>query len=212
MPRRESHGIVGSVTNPPDIASDAAGWLRAQPTLTGDAPPLATSFPDDPVHLFREWIAAAEASGVAEPHAATLATVDADGVPDARTLILKDVDGRGWAFAGSRASRKSEQLLLGAAALNFWWQPVVRAVRVRGIVVEASPSESAADLAARPAEAREGVAPGDWVLWRLRPSRIEFWQGDADRRHSRVVYTPERGVWTHALSGRVADVAAGERA
>lgn len=91
----------------------------------------------------------------------TLATVDAEGIPDARTLILKEVSARGWAFAGHRSSAKGQQLAAQpAAALNFWWQPLVRAVRVRGRVEQASADESAADLAARSPAAREGIAPG----------------------------------------------------
>lgn len=177
--------------------SELATWLRAQPTLTGTAPPLhLDDLPDDPVLLFREWLRAAAAAGVPEPHAATLATVDADGIPDARTLILKDVDARGWAFAGARSSRKAAQL--GArpvAALNLWWQPQRRAVRVRGTVEEASATESDADLAARSESARGGLRPGDWVLWRVVPTRVEFWQGASDRNHTRIVYRRVDGRW-----------------
>lgn len=156
-----------------------AAWLRERPSLTGSAPTLhPESAPDDPLALFLNWITAAAEAGVAEPHATTLATVDADGVPDARTLILKDVDERGWAFAGTRSSAKGRQLAANpAAALNFWWQPVLRAVRVRGPVVEAPAGESTADLAARSATARAGVVDGDWALWRIVPSRIEFLAG-----------------------------------
>lgn len=204
----EIGGIVVRVPLESDIADrSTAAWLRAQPSLTGDAPPLdAGSLPGDPGELFRSWLAQALDRGVAEPLAATLATVDADGLPDARTLILKDVDERGWAFASSRSSRKGAQLAAHpVAALNFWWQPVVRAVRVRGRVVEASPEESAADLAARSAAARDGVTPGEWVLWRIVPSRVEFWQGESDRRHSRIVFEADADGWERSLSGRVAD-------
>lgn len=178
-------------------SNTAADWLRAQPSLTGTAPPLdADAFGDDPVALFLEWIQDASARGVLEPHAATLATVDADGMPDARTLVLKDVGERGWGFAGHRDSRKSVQVAARpAAALNFWWQPVLRAVRVRGTVVEASAQESAADLAARSAAAREGIAPGEWVLWRIIPTRVEFWQGAVDRNHTRIVYERAGDLW-----------------
>ncbi|OUD87625.1 Pyridoxine/pyridoxamine 5'-phosphate oxidase [Clavibacter michiganensis subsp. michiganensis] len=150
---------------------DLARWLRALPSLTGSAPPLdLDALPDDPDDLFRTWITEAVDAGVPEPHAATLATVDADGLPDARTLILKDVGPRGWAFAGTRSSAKGAQLAASpAAALAFWWQPIVRAVRVRGSVEEATAEESAADLAARSAAARADVDPGGWVLWRIRP-------------------------------------------
>lgn len=180
-----------------------AAWLRARPALTGSAPVLhPESVPDDPVALFLNWITVAAEAGVPEPHATTLATVDADGMPDARTLILKDVDERGWAFAGPRSSAKGEQLAANpTAALNFWWQPVLRAVRVRGRVVEASDEESAADFAARSAAARAGVAADDWVLWRLVPSRVEFWQGAADRRHIRIVYTSGGSGWIRSWQG-----------
>ena len=173
-------------------------WLRAQPSLTG-TPPLVDlhALPDGPVELFAEWLSAASHAGVPEPHAATLATVDAQGFPDARTLILKDVGERGWAFAGLRSSRKGAQLAEHpVAALNFWWQPIVRAVRVRGIVREASRADSDADLAARSASARAGAVSGDWVLWRIEPTRVEFWQGAADRQHTRIVYLRDGSAWS----------------
>lgn len=181
--------------------TETARRLRALPALTGASPPFdIAQAPADPVALFLEWLVDAVDRGVPEPHAMTLATLDPDGIPDARTLILKDVDDRGWAFAGPRRSRKAAQLAAHpVAALNLWWQPVVRAVRVRGVVRAGSAEESAADLAARSEAARAGVAPGDWMLWRVVPDRVEFWQGAPDRRHTRLVYTREDGDWTHRL-------------
>lgn len=189
------------------LPSEVNRWLRVQPALTGAAPPLPLAeVPDDPVSLFLDWIGTAATAGVPEPHAATLATVDDDGLPDARTLILKDVDERGWAFAGARSSRKAAQIAVHpAAALNFWWQPLVRAVRVRGQVQEAPAEESAADLAARSAAARAGVGPGEWVLWRIIATRVEFWQGSPERDHTRLVYERTETGWTRAVTGRGAD-------
>lgn len=101
--------------------------------------------PDDPADLFLNWIQDAVQRGVPEPHAATLATVDAGGVPDARTLILKGVDENGWSFAGHRASHKSQQLAANpSAALNFWWQPIVRAVASGSRVDDSATLRSAA--------------------------------------------------------------------
>lgn len=110
--------------------------------------------------------------------------------------MLKDVDERGWAFAGTASSRKGRQLAsTPAAALTFWWQPMVRSVRLRGPVVPASEEESLADLRARSTAAQQGVDPADWRFWRVRPTRAEFWQGSTDRRHIRLVYVRDSAGW-----------------
>src|SRR5690606_10022417 len=85
------------------------------------------------------------------------------------------------------------------AAMNFWWQPARRAVRVRGPVHEATAAESDADLVERSAAARAGIEPGEWVRWWLEPVRVEFWQGAADRRHVRIVYLRDGTGWTRRL-------------
>lgn len=190
----------------PDTAS-LNEWLRGRHALTGVAPDWDLgALPDDPGALFATWLRAAAADGVPEPHTMTLATVDADGLPDARTLILKRIDERGWAFASTRSSRKGAQLTTSpAAALNFWWQPQVRAVRVRGRVEEATPEESAADLAARSSAAQADIADGDWVLWRIVPTRVEFWQGSRDRRHTRVIFDAVDDGWARTVIGGMAD-------
>lgn len=89
--------------------------------------------------------------------------------------------------------------------MNFWWQPILRAVRLRGTVQEAPSSESEADLAERPAKARAGVRPGEWVRWWLLPERVEFWQGSTDRRHARIVYTRDGDRWAHEIVGGRSD-------
>jgi len=176
-----------------------AARFRAVPSLTGET--LAfdpRDAPEDPVALFLSWLDDALDRCVAEPLAMTLATADSEGMPDARTLILKDVGERGWAFAGHRGSAKGLQLAdRPRAALAFWWQPLVRAVRVRGRVVEATAEESAADLAARSRSARARISPGEWMLWRVVPERVEFWQGRTDRNHMRLVYRRSERGWAH---------------
>ncbi|MGD7705356.1 pyridoxine/pyridoxamine 5'-phosphate oxidase [Microlunatus sp. Y2014] len=183
------------------MGHDVRSRLAAIGTLTGSPPPLdLDQLPAEPTPMFLHWLDVAIAAGVPEPRAMTLSTVDAEGIPDARVLILKDVGAEGWAFAGTTASAKGDQLATNpAAALSFWWQPVMRAVRVRGPVVEASTAECETDLQARPAAARALVAPGTWRVWRVRPQRVEFWQGSPDRRHVRIVHRLGASGWSHEV-------------
>ncbi|MDY0827889.1 pyridoxamine 5'-phosphate oxidase family protein [Microbacterium sp. BG28] len=184
-------------------SSSFSAWLRAQPSLAGVAPALDTaSLPDEPHVLFEHWLRGAAGAGAAEPHVATLSTVDADGLPDARALILKDVGPRGWAVAGPRSSAKAEQLAARpVAALSFWWQPIVRAVRLRGGMQPATAAEIAADFEARPESARAGRTPEDWMLWWLDPTHVEFWQGSPDRRHMRIMYERQGETWHREVRG-----------
>lgn len=147
---------------PPETHDDLRDALRALPVLKGSAPffdPLDA--PPDPTTLFGEWLRLAIHSGVAEPHAMTLSTVDAHGRPSARILILKDIDTAGWHFAVHAASRKGRELAATPfAALTFYWPELVRQVRVSGPVVRDSPEVAAADFLARPAGSREMALTG----------------------------------------------------
>lgn len=109
-----------------------------------------------PRDLFAGWFAAAITAGVTEPHAMTLSTVDADGLPDARVLILKEVTEDGaWTFAGSTDSAKGVQL--GAhpvAALTFHWKEQIRSIRLRGTVSPAPEVAAHRDFLARGLAAR----------------------------------------------------------
>ena len=146
--------------------------------------------------LFHTWLDQALEAHVPEPHVMTVSTVDADGVPDARVQVLKDLDERGWAFASESTSRKGQQLKSQpVAALSFWWQQISRAVRVRGEVGEAAREDSLADLRARSPAAQQSVEPADWTLWRVVPKRVEFWQGSPDRNHRRIIYTRDGDAW-----------------
>lgn len=96
----------------------------------------------------------------------TVSTFADDGIPDSRVLRLKSVDERGWAFASTASSVKGRQFSAHlSAALNFWWQLLVRSVRVRGPVVVGTEGENSADLAARSAAARAGTTAGNWRVW-----------------------------------------------
>ena len=116
----------------------------------------------EPFGLFAEWLEAAKASEPNDANAMTLATLDAGGVPDARIVLLKDVDGRGFTFFSNQESAKGEQLWAHpAAALVFHWKSLRRQVRVRGVVEPVSPAEADAYFASRARESRIGAWASD---------------------------------------------------
>ena len=130
--------------------------LRDLEVFAGELPVFDPgTTPAEPAELFAEWLGAALDAGVREPHAMTLSTVDAQGRPSARVLILKNVDLDGWQFAAHATSPKGRDLTeRGEAALTFYWSPQTRQVRVRGPVVAEPAGASAEDFLARSAGAR----------------------------------------------------------
>ena len=90
---------------------------------------------DEPLRLFAAWFAEAKRAEPVNPDAMTLATVDADGLPNARMVLLKGFDERGFVFYTNLDSVKGHELA-GApkAALTFYWKSLQRQVRLRGTV------------------------------------------------------------------------------
>jgi pyridoxamine 5'-phosphate oxidase len=126
--------------------------LRNLKVLEGPAEKCDFStFPPAPDEAFRKWLKEAIEAGVKEPHAMTLSTVDEDGCPDARILILKNVDARGWHFAIKGNSLKGVQLASNPnAALTFYWPDQGRQIRIRGKAVALPDNECEQDFADRP--------------------------------------------------------------
>src|SRR6266511_6036316 len=88
---------------------------------------------DDPMALFQSWFAEAMDSGIEEPSAMTVATIDADGSPDARMMLLKGMDERGFVFYTNLGSAKAQALMHDPrVALCFYWAEIGKQVRVRG--------------------------------------------------------------------------------
>jgi pyridoxamine 5'-phosphate oxidase len=113
---------------------------------------------DDPIAQFRAWFAAAEAASLPDANGMTLATVDAEGRPHARIVLLKEVDARGFVFFTNYESDKARELAAtGHAALVFWWQPLHRQVRIEGRVEKVPAAESDAYFAVRPRGSRIGA-------------------------------------------------------
>jgi len=109
----------------------------------------------DPMAQLARWCDDARAAAVPEPEAMTLATVDADGHPSARTVLLRGLDGRGLVFYSNYRSAKAADLgALPFAAVVLHWKELARQVRVTGPVAKASPQESDAYWARRPRGSR----------------------------------------------------------
>jgi pyridoxamine 5'-phosphate oxidase len=127
------------------------------------APPLAG---DDPIALFQAWLGEALQREPNDGNAMTLATVDAEGLPDARMVLLKSVDANGFTFFTNTASAKGVEMAANPrAALLFHWKSLRRQVRVRGAVEPVSEAEADAYFATR----ARGAQIGAWASDQSRP-------------------------------------------
>jgi pyridoxamine 5'-phosphate oxidase len=113
---------------------------------------------DEPLRLFAAWFAEAQRSEPVNPDAMTLATVDASGLPNARMVLMKGFDDRGFVFYTSADSAKGHELAAAPkAALTFYWKSLQRQVRVRGTVEPVSAGEADAYFASRSRMAQIGA-------------------------------------------------------
>ena len=145
-----------------------------------EAEPLALLPDADPLALFETWMREALKSEPNDANAMTLATVDAEGLPNSRMVLLKGVDAGGFVFYTNTQSVKGRELAANPkAALSFHWKSLRRSVRVRGDVEPVSEAEADAYFATR-----------------ARPAQIGAWASDQSRE------LPDR----FALEKRVAEV------
>ncbi|MET0294968.1 MAG: pyridoxamine 5'-phosphate oxidase [Phenylobacterium sp.] len=159
---------------PPSPSED--DYLR-QVATAEPAPPLSA---DDPFAIFAEWLREAGEREPNDPNAMAVATVDADGLPDVRMVLLKDVSGGGFVFYTNLESAKGRQLAASPkASVLFHWKSLRRQVRARGLVTPVSEAE----------------ADAYWAT-RARPAQLGAWASDQSRP------LPERG----ALEKRLAQV------
>lgn len=116
--------------------------------------------------LFREWLAAAEKAEPNNPNACALATVDPDGQPSVRMVLLKGADARGFAFYTNLESRKGVALAAEPrAALCFHWKSLARQVRVDGRAEPVGVAEADAYFASRDRLSQVGA----WASRQSRP-------------------------------------------
>ena len=128
---------------------------------------------DEPLRLFAAWFEEAKRSEPSDASAMTLATVDTDGLPNARMVLLKGFDERGFVFYTNVDSAKGHELRHHSkAALVFHWKSLNRQVRLRGTVEPVDPSEADAYFATRPRLAQIGA----WASKQSAPleSRMAF--------------------------------------
>jgi pyridoxamine 5'-phosphate oxidase len=129
--------------------------LRAEYQLAGlDETDLAA----DPFTMFARWFDAARDAGVLEPNAMVLSTVSADGVPSARTVLLKGVTEHGFVFYTNYESRKAAELSANPhCSLLFGWYELQRQVRIEGAASRIPRADTEAYFATRPRDSQLGA-------------------------------------------------------
>ena len=116
----------------------------------------------DPIGLFRNWLAEAEASEPNDPNAMSLATTTAHGMPSVRVVLLKGLDDRGFVFYTNKQSRKGDELTANQhAALLFHWKSLRRQIRVEGPIEDVTEAEADAYFNSRSRVSRLGAVISD---------------------------------------------------
>jgi pyridoxamine 5'-phosphate oxidase len=153
-------------------------------------------FGDDPFAIARRWLKEAEPKEPNDPNAAALATVDAEGMPNVRIVLLKEIEDEGFVFYTNYDSAKGRELQsAGKAAMVLHWKSLRRQVRVRGLVEKVEAGRSDEYYASRALGSRIGawashqsqpLASKAELLGRvarltvelgLHPARPPFWGG-----------------------------------
>ena len=160
-----------------DLGQTLAALRREYGDHGLDLPDLA----DDPVTMFRRWLADTVAAGIHEPNAMVVATVGSDGRPSARMVLLKELDQRGFVFFTNYESRKAEEIAANpAVSLLFPWQDLQRQVRVEGTATRVSQADSEAYFATRPRDSQLGA-------WASPQSRVVASRSTLDERYGGVL-------------------------
>jgi len=133
--------------------TDTTSMKHQTPLTSGDF-----TAADEPSALFEAWLNEAIKSEPNDPNAMALATVDPDGLPDVRMVLMKGFDTQGFVFYSHIASQKGRELAANPkAALLFHWKSLRRQVRIRGNVTPVTEAEADAYFATRPKQAQIGA-------------------------------------------------------
>ena len=126
---------------------------------------------NDPFVLFAEWIKDAEKSEPNDPNAMALSTVDEEGLPNVRMVLLKVFDEKGFVFYTNYESQKGQEIQATMKAAVMWhWKSLRRQVRVRGLVEKVTEAEADAYFNSRPRDSRIGA----WASAQSRPLEGRF--------------------------------------
>jgi pyridoxamine 5'-phosphate oxidase len=140
--------------------------MRKQGAVDKNYPIRPVISGDNPFDLFANWFAEAEKSEPNDPNAMTLATVDTEGHPHLRVVLLKGFDEKGFCFFTNTGSRKGRELQARAvAALCFHWKSLRRQVRIEGVAEAVTSAEADAYFASRP----RGSQIGAWASLQSQP-------------------------------------------
>ncbi|CAH1789971.1 unnamed protein product [Owenia fusiformis] len=178
----------------------------------------------EPIAQFKHWFEiACQTDGIREANAMSLATATKTGVPSLRIVLLKGYDDKGFRFYTNYESRKGKEIAENPrASLMFYWEPLMRSVRIEGIVEKLSEEESTTYFHSRPRssqigaivshqstiitgrdvlrernekltneyadESKEIPKPDYWGGYVVKPHMVEFWQGQTNRVHDRIVF------------------------
>jgi pyridoxamine 5'-phosphate oxidase len=113
---------------------------------------------DDPFAIARQWLAEAESSEINDPNAIALSTVDADGLPNARMVLLKEIEAEAFVFYTNYESQKAQELdQSGKAAFVMHWKSLRRQVRARGLITREDGPQADAYYKSRSLKSRLGA-------------------------------------------------------
>jgi pyridoxamine 5'-phosphate oxidase len=113
---------------------------------------------DDPFAIARAWLSEAEAQEPNDPNAIALATVDPDGLPNVRMVLLKDIEADAFVFYTNYDSRKGQEITAsGKAAFVLHWKSLRRQIRVRGTITREDGAQADAYFASRSLKSRLGA-------------------------------------------------------
>lgn len=143
---------------------------------TKNSPLIESDIARDPLAQLASWLADAEAARMIEPTAMTLATVDADGRPSARVVLMRGLVGGALRFYTNYESRKGAALAAHPfAAATFWWDALERSVRIEGRIARLDVAASAEYFHSRPRGSQIGA-------WSSQQSRVVDSRATLDAR------------------------------